>query len=382
VTAKREPPPVRLAAPSPSAIVRFVAVIVACGVGLYLTWRLRDVVRLVVIALFLALSLMPVIDALDARVRVSRAAIIVGVYVALAGGVVLIGTVVVPSMVSQVRELSRHAPHYVGELRRNGTFRRYDDRYHITARVQSDARALPHRLAAATGPLQSVTVKAFGVVSQAATVLAVAFLLMLRGREYADMGLRLAGAREARYRRVIADVNRAVAQYMLGNIAISGLATTATWLVLTILGVPYALALGVVVGFFDLIPLVGATIGAVIVGLATVPVDFPTATLVWVVFFIAYQRVENDLVQPLVYGRALNVNPLVTILAVLAGASLLGCSARCWRSPSPRRSRSRCATGGPTAPGRSPRCAPHKRPLSPCSEGGLARGAKAHHPRA
>jgi predicted PurR-regulated permease PerM len=78
------------------------------------------------------------------------------------------------------------------------------------------------------------------------------------------------------------------------------------------------------VGFFDLIPLVGATIGAIVVALATLTVDFPTATIVWVAFVIVYQRFENYLVQPLVYGRALNVNPLVTILGVLAGASLLG----------------------------------------------------------
>jgi predicted PurR-regulated permease PerM len=102
------------------------------------------------------------------------------------------------------------------------------------------------------------------------------------------------------------------------------LATAATWLVLTILGVPYALALAVVVGFFDLIPLVGATIGAIVVALATATVDFPTATVVWVVFVVLYQRFENYVVQPLVYGHALDVDPIVTILAVLAGSALLG----------------------------------------------------------
>ncbi|HUA43825.1 MAG TPA: AI-2E family transporter, partial [Solirubrobacteraceae bacterium] len=119
-------------------------------------------------------------------------------------------------------------------------------------------------------------------------------------------------------------VNKAVAQYVLGNIVISGLATIATWIVLTILGVPYALALAIVVGFFDLIPLVGATLGAIFVALATVPVDFPTATIVWLAFIIVWQRFEDYVVQPLVYGKALRVNPIVTIVSVLAGASLLG----------------------------------------------------------
>jgi predicted PurR-regulated permease PerM len=315
---------VRLAAPSPRAVVRIVAIVVACAVLLYLAWRLRDVLRLVVISVFLALALLPVVDAIDARVRVPRAAIILSLYAALAAGVIVVGVVVVPSMVKEVQQLSRDAPRYEQDLRRNETFRRYDDRYHIVANVEADARALPSQLRKATGPLQDVTVKAFGAIGQFVTVLSVAFLLMLNGRRYVGMGLRLTGSREPRYRKLVIDVNQAVGRYMLGNIAISVLATLATWLVLTILGVPYALSLGIVVGFFDLIPLVGATIGAIVVALATLTVDFPTATIVWVAFVIVYQRFENYLVQPLVYGRALNVNPLVTILGVLAGASLLG----------------------------------------------------------
>jgi predicted PurR-regulated permease PerM len=139
-----------------------------------------------------------------------------------------------------------------------------------------------------------------------------------------NLGLTVSGPRSRRYRRLIIDVNRAVADYVLGNIVISVLATVATWIVLSILGVPYALSLAFLVGFFDLIPLVGATLGAIFVGVATVPVDFPTATIIWVAFIIVWQRFEDYVVQPLVYGKALRVNPIVTIVAVLAGAALLG----------------------------------------------------------
>jgi predicted PurR-regulated permease PerM len=138
------------------------------------------------------------------------------------------------------------------------------------------------------------------------------------------MGLSLTGEREQRYRRLVIEVQQAVAKYVLGNIIISVLATIATWIVLMILGVPYALSLGIVVGFFDLLPLVGATLGAIVVALTTLTVDFPVATIVWIAFIIIWQRIEDYVVQPLVYGRALNVNPIVTILAVLIGASLLG----------------------------------------------------------
>jgi predicted PurR-regulated permease PerM len=85
-----------------------------------------------------------------------------------------------------------------------------------------------------------------------------------------------------------------------------------------------ALSLGFVVGFFDLIPLVGATLGAIVVSFASLTVDFPTATIVWIAFVIVWQRFEDYVVQPLVYGKALRVNPIATIVSVLVGASLLG----------------------------------------------------------
>ena len=88
---------------------------------------------------------------------------------------------------------------------------------------------------------------------------------------------------------------------------------------------PYALSLGFVVGFFDLIPLVGATLGAIVVGFATLTVSFPVRrrSCGWS-FIIVWQRFEDYVVQPSVYGKALQVNPIVTIVSVLAGASLLG----------------------------------------------------------
>ena len=242
----------------------------------------------------------------------------------LAIAIVVIGYVVIPSTVKEVEQLARNAPRYARVLRRNGTFRHYDNRYHITPRLVQDARRLPQLLGHLVGPLQQVTVSAFSFVGQLVTVLAVAFLLVLHGRRYVNMGLSLTGPREARYRRLILEINGAVAKYTLGNIVISGLATAATWAVLSILGVPYALSFGFVVGFFDLIPLVGATLGAIIVSLATIGVDFPVATIVWIAFIVIWQRFEDYLVQPFVYGRALHVNPIVTILSVLAGATLLG----------------------------------------------------------
>jgi predicted PurR-regulated permease PerM len=314
---------VRLASPSLRGVVRFLLIVVACAVALYLAWRVRGVIRLVAISVFFALTLMPIVDAVCSKTRAARALVILFIYVLLIAAVALVGYVVAPSLVKEVQQLSHNAPRYAAELRHSGTFRHYDDRYHISAKLVQDARELPQLLGHLVGPLKDVTVQAFSFIGQLVTVLAIAFLLVLHGREYVNMGLSLT-AREERYRRLIIDINKAVASYMLGNVIISVLATLATWIVLSVLGVPYALSLGFVVGFFDLIPLVGATLGAIVVSFATLTVSFPTATIAWIAFIIVWQRFEDYVVQPLVYGRALRVNPIVTIVSVLVGASLLG----------------------------------------------------------
>jgi len=315
---------VRLTAPSLGGVLRIVLITVGCAIALYLVWRVRAVIRLAGISLFLALVIVPVVDALERHVRVPRAIIVLAVLAVSIAGVVVIGAVVVPSMVKEVGQLSRHAPKYAHELRRYSTFRHYDNRYHISAKLVQDARGLPQRLAHLAGPLKDVTVSAFAFIGQLVTVLALTFLLVLHGRQYANIALSLTGDREGRYRRLMSEIKRAVAGFTLGNVSISLLATLATWIVLSILGVPYALSLGFVVGFFDLIPLVGATLGAIVVAVATITVNFPTATIVWIAFIVLWQRFEDYVVQPLVYRKALDVNPIVTILAVLAGASLLG----------------------------------------------------------
>jgi predicted PurR-regulated permease PerM len=315
---------VRLSAPPLSGVLQIVLILAATGFGLYLVWRVRGVIQLLAISLFFAFALFPLVDAVSVRTRAPRALVILAAYLVLAMLVTLIGYVVIPSLVKELQLLSHNAPHYAASLRGNTTFRHYDDRYHITAKLVRDVHRLPELLARLAGPLKDVTVGAFSFASQLVTVLAVTFLLTQHGREYAEKALALMGKREQRYRNVIMDIKDAVAGYTLGNIIISVLATIATWIVLSILGVPYALALGFVVGFFDFIPLIGATLGAIVVALVTLPVDFPTATIAWIVFIIVWQRFEDYVVQPLVYGRALKVNPLVTIVSLLIGGALLG----------------------------------------------------------
>jgi predicted PurR-regulated permease PerM len=124
-------------------------------------------------------------------------------------------------------------------------------------------------------------------------------------------------------RRIGEDCARAVTGYMAGNLVISVIAGISTWLFLTIVGVPFAGVLGLWVGFADLLPLVGATIGA-IPTIAIAFLDSSGAGIAMLIFYIVYQQIENHLLQPVVMSRTVNLNPLLVLLSVLVGVELAG----------------------------------------------------------
>ena len=165
----------------------------------------------------------------------------------------------------------------------------------------------------------------FSALVQLITVLVMAFFMLLDGKRivgwvFAELG----PERGPRARRIADDVYRSVGGYVVGNLLISLIAGVGTWAVLALLGVPFAVPLGVVMAFFDLIPLVGATIAGILIGIVAAIHNFPGDAIVWVVYLIVYQQIENNVIQPVVYRRTVQLHPLLVIVAVLIGASLLG----------------------------------------------------------
>src|SRR4051794_5924194 len=119
-------------------------------------------------------------------------------------------------------------------------------------------------------------------------------------------------------------MGRAVGGYVGGVLVQAAIAGLASYVVLAILDVPFKEPLAVLIFFFDLIPLVGATIAAVLVGIATLFAAFPIAVIVWTIWSIGYQQVENSVIQPQIQRRTVNVHPFVTVVSVLFGATLIG----------------------------------------------------------
>jgi predicted PurR-regulated permease PerM len=148
--------------------------------------------------------------------------------------------------------------------------------------------------------------------------------MLLEGPEWMERiyGL-VAEERRPRWQRVGHDIYRTVGGYVTGNIVISLIAGATITIVLLVMGVPYAVALGLIVAFLDLIPLAGATLAGIIVTVVAFLHTVP-AGIVVLVFFVVYQQIENHFLQPVIYGRTVQLSPLAVLVSVLVGAELAG----------------------------------------------------------
>jgi predicted PurR-regulated permease PerM len=309
---------------STRTIIRVFFTLVGLGVLLYTLYLVRSVIGLLLIAVFLAIALGPAVDH-AARMKLPRSAAILAVFLALFIGIFLLGLIVVPPIVSEVQAFADDVPSYIEDIRKNDTLREYDNKYDITKKLEDQASSLPSRLGDAAGALQAVTVGVFSTVIQLVTVLTITFFLLLDGGRIANFLLaQVRNEHQERVRGVAGDIYNATGGYVAGALTLATAAGVSTYILLSILDVPFAVPLAVLMAFFDLVPLVGSTIGGVLVGLVTLLADFPGDTLIWVVFVLVYQQFENNVLQPLVYRRAVNLHPLAVITAILIGSNLLG----------------------------------------------------------
>jgi predicted PurR-regulated permease PerM len=320
-------PSLRASQVAPQTVVTILLTGVVFVGLLYLIWELRQIVRWLLVALFLAVALDPAV-ALLTRWRVPRPVSILLVFVVVGLLLAGLGILILPPLVDQVQALIEFI---AGQARRPGGIEQgleeLAQRYGATGYLdllRDQASTVPARLAVATGPLLAVTRGLIGSITALISILLLTFFLLAGAHRFVDASLDLFHPlQRPRLNRVLELSADAVHGYVNGNLVISFIAGFAAFLALTLLGLPYAVALGLVIGLFDLIPLVGSMLGAAIVVGVILFVD-PFKAGILVVFFLLYQQLENNVLQPLVYGRSVKLHPLAIFLAVLAGGNLLG----------------------------------------------------------
>ncbi len=297
-----------------------VLAVLAAAAAVYTT---RAVLIRVLIALFIAVSLDPAVRALTRRgVRRSLAVLVIFL---IAGGLVAAFLVsVIPAMVHQFEALVHDFPGYIASLSdRSARFRQLTDRFHLTSKVQDLLASLPGRLG---GGLLGFTRRLFGALFSTLTVLVLTIYFMAdmpRLRHGAMMLFpRAHRARSARIADVMVDK---VGSYMIGNLLISLAAGLASFAVFAALGVPFAVPLAFAVALCDLIPMIGATLGAVIcVAAALLTTDLWPTTVIVAIFFVVYQQVENYFIAPRILRHTVSLSAAAVLLAGLIGGTVLG----------------------------------------------------------
>jgi predicted PurR-regulated permease PerM len=206
-----------------------------------------------------------------------------------------------------------------------GVLGRFADRYNLVERVQEQVnKGGAERLLGYSSAALSVTKGVITAIVAIVTITFMTFFMLLEGPAWVERFYSLVpeGSQE-RWRRVGNDIYRTVGGYVSGNLTISVIAGVSSAIVLSLLGVPYSIALGLVVAVLDLIPLAGATLAAILVSTVAF-LHSLTAGFIVVGFFIVYQQLENHVLQPLVYGRTVQLSPLAVLISVLIGAELAG----------------------------------------------------------
>ena len=313
--------------PATRVVLRTVLIVVTVVITLYLIYLLRKPIGWLLVATFLAVALSGPVNFLQRRMK--RGLAITIVYLGLLAVPIGIGALIVPPLVGSANDLAENAPQYARDVttfvEENKRLRDLDQDYDITSKLREQAQKLPERLGGAASTLRDVGLGIVNSVFALVTILILTAFMLGGGRRWIAAGLRyLPEERAARIQRVLERSGAAVGNYVAGALFQATVAGLLAYVVLLILGVPFAGPLALIIFFLDLIPLVGATIGAVLVGVVTLFSNFPTATIVWVVWSIVYQQVENNLIQPQIQKRAVDINPFLVVVAVLFGGALLG----------------------------------------------------------
>ncbi len=290
---------------------------------LFLAWR---VITWILIAVFLALALNPAVESFERRgLRRSLASLLVFLLALLILG--SLGALLIPPLIDQVEEFVAAVPDFVEDLTAGrGPLGFLQEDYQIVDKVRE---AIEKQGAGGVlGVTNASLAVARGVVSFVVGVVTIAFLTIFMLIEGPRLVVRFRDSlpenMKPRWDRVGGDIYRTVGGYVGGNLAISVIAGVCSAIVFFILGSSYAIALAVVVALLDLIPLAGATIAAVIVS-TVIFIELGWVKGVIVIgFFVLYQQLENHILQPLIYGRTVQLSPLTVLIAILIGAELVG----------------------------------------------------------
>ena len=306
-------------------IVTVIALVLASVATLWLASKVTRIISWLVVSMFFAIVLMPLVDRLHHRLRLPRALATTLVFFGgIAVMVALLYSFIRP-IVDQSTKFADTFPTYVQQAQDGkGTVGKLVKKYKVEDWVNKNQGRLRSSVNDIGKNALNVLQSVFSTITASLTVAVLTFLMLLEGPELMESGVRiLSPPLQERMRRVGRRSARAITGYVAGNLAISVIAGLATWIMLLIAGVPFAGVLALWVGFADLIPLVGATLGAIpTVGVAFLH-SIPAGIAV-LAFYVVYQQFENQVLQPTIMSKTVSIKPLMVLISVLVGVEVYG----------------------------------------------------------
>jgi predicted PurR-regulated permease PerM len=277
------------------------------------------------IALFFAVAISPLVDLVERRLRFKRIFATLLVYVVVLAVLAGLVAIFVAPLVNEFQQLSDKVPTYIDDLRSGrGTLGHLVTRYHLQDYLSRNQDKIRSTLTGAGAPALHYLGVAGEAVAAIVTITVLSLLMVLEGPKLTSAAVaQLPDEHQDRVRRVAHDCARTVTGYITGALLIAAICGVLTFVVLKLVGVPFAGVIALFVAVCDLVPLVGATLGAVVAVVASLFTSVEAAVIV-AVWFVVYQQLENHLFQPVVQSRTVKLNPLAVLVSVLLGVELAG----------------------------------------------------------
>ena len=302
-----------------------IAVTIAAVTGiLWASWQVRTVLVLVLVAAVLAVGLEPPVRRLE-RWGIRRGWAVFLIFLGVIGFIALFAALVVPPLVREATQLADNIPDYIRRLRnQSGFVGDLERRFHISEKLKDLTKDLPSLASKSFGTVLHITASVASAIFNTLTIAILTIYFMASLPRFREDALKLFAVRNReRWRPVIDEALEKVGGYVSGNILISIIAGIVTFVFLAALGVPFPAALAMWVAITDLIPTVGAFLGAIVAvlvaGFSSIGDAIATG-----IFFLIYQQVENYLIGPRVMKRAVDLSPAAVIVSLLIGGSLAG----------------------------------------------------------
>lgn len=293
-------------------------------IALALLWEIRRVLIWLVVAIFSAAVVSPAVGFLERR-GLNRGLSVLSVTLIFIAIIAAVIFAFVQPLVNQATEFAEDLPELVDQVREAPVVRDLLDRFNVEDRLQQTSQDLPQQLVGYSGLLVSVFKTVGEVIIGTITIFVLTIFLLLYGPEFVAAGVNFIDSndRRAKVKEIGNDISRSVSGWVAGNVLTSIIAGVVSLIVFLILGLDYSMLLALWVAIVDFIPLVGATLGAV-PAIIVAFVDSVALGIIVTIYFIAYQQIENHILQPVVYGRTIRLNPFIVIMALLIGVELAG----------------------------------------------------------